>query len=173
MTDLIPAIVVASRAPRGLTPESLAREGPEQSLGSALNLAVAQRAVATAVATTGGWLVARATGTTGRASSVAVASLVASQLAQTATAARGDPAVLAAVGLSFAALVGTLQTPGLSQFFGSRPLGPVAWGTVLGAAVAGGVIGAIPAERLSSYRRHGGTPARPTCTRYRTRTESQ
>jgi cation-transporting ATPase I len=153
MTDLLPALAVASRAPRGITPEALAQEGPESSLGEALTLEVARRAAATAIATTGGWLIARATGTTGRASSVAVASLVASQLAQTAVASRGDPAVLAAAGLSMAALVGTVQTPIVSQFFGSRPLGPVGWGIVLGAATSAAAIGAMPLQRLQGFAR--------------------
>ncbi|HEY3010506.1 MAG TPA: HAD-IC family P-type ATPase [Micromonosporaceae bacterium] len=148
MTDLLPALAVASRAPRGVSLEALAREGPESSLGTALTHHVAQRAVATALGTTAGWLAARLTGTAGRASSVAVASLVASQLAQTAVAGRGDPAVLGAVGLSAAALVATVQTPGVSHFFGSRPLGPVGWGTVFGAAVVAVVVGAAPAGRL-------------------------
>ena len=148
MTDLLPAMTVASRTPRGVTPQSLAREGPESSLGTALTHDIARRAITTSLATTGGWLTARFTGTAGRASSVAMASLVASQLAQTVTASRGDPAVLASVGLSMAALIGTVQTPGVSHFFGSRPLGPVGWTTVLAAAVAAGLIGAIPSERL-------------------------
>jgi cation-transporting P-type ATPase I len=109
---------------------------------------VTRRTIATALGTAGGWLAARFTGTAGRASSVAVASLVASQLAQTAMASHGDPYVLAAVGLSFAALVGTVQTPGVSHFFGSRPLGPVAWSTVLGAAVAASAIGVVPTTWL-------------------------
>jgi cation-transporting ATPase I len=77
-----------------------------------------------------------------------MASLVASQLAQTAAASRGDPAVLAAVGLSFAALVGAIQTPGISHFFGSRPLGPVAWSTVAGSAVAATAVAAMPTKWL-------------------------
>ena len=153
MTDLLPALAVASRAPRGITPESLAQEGPESSLGEALTLEVARRATATAIATTGGWLIARATGTTGRASSVAAASLVASQLAQTAVASRGDPAVLASVGVSMAALLGTVQTPIVSQFFGSRPLGPVGWGIVLGAATGAVAIGTMPLQRLQGFAR--------------------
>jgi cation-transporting ATPase I len=153
MTDLLPALTVASRAPRGVTPEALAGEGPESSLGTALTLEVARRAAATAVATTGGWLAARATGTTGRASSVAAASLVASQLAQTAVASRGDPAVLAATGLSMAALVGTVQTPIVSQFFGSRPLGPIGWGIVLSSATSAAVIGAVPVRHLPGLTR--------------------
>jgi cation-transporting ATPase I len=153
MTDLLPALTVASRAPRGVTPASLAREGPESSLGTALTLEVARRAAATALATTGGWLAARATGTSRRASSVAVASLVASQLAQTAVASRGDPAVLAAAGLSMAALVGTVQTPIVSQIFGSRPLGPLGWGIVLGAATSAAAMGAIPDRHLQGLSR--------------------
>jgi cation-transporting P-type ATPase I len=153
MTDLLPALTVASRTPRGLSVESLAREGPESSLGTALTDDVTRRAIATALGTTGGWLAARFTGTAGRASSVAVASLVASQLAQTAMASHGDPYVLGAVGLSFAALVGTVQTPGVSHFFGSRPLGPVAWGTVLGAAAAATAIGAVPTKWLPDMTR--------------------
>jgi cation-transporting ATPase I len=152
MTDLLPALTVASRKPRGVTPEQLAREGPESSLGTALTLDVARRAAATALATTGGWLVARATGTQARASSVAVASLVASQLAQTAVASRGDPAVLAAAGLSAAALVGTVQTPIVSQFFGSRPLGPLGWGIVLSAATGAAAMGAIPIQNLQGVK---------------------
>ena len=153
MTDLLPALTVASRTPRGLSVESLAREGPESSLGTALTDEVTRRAIATALGTTSGWLAARFTGTAGRASTVAVASLVASQLAQTAMASRGDPYVLGAVGLSFAALVGTVQTPGVSHFFGSRPLGPVGWGTVLGAAAAASAIGAIPTKWLPDATR--------------------
>ena len=148
MTDLLPALTVASRKPRRVTPEELAREGPESSLGTALTLEVARRAAATALATTGAWLVARATGTPGRASSVAVASLVASQLGQTAVASHGDPAVLAAAGLSAATLVGTVQTPIVSHFFGLRPLGPLGWGMVLGSAAGAAAMGAIPIERL-------------------------
>jgi cation-transporting ATPase I len=149
MTDLLPALTVASRTPRNVTLESLAKEGPELSLGAGLSQDVAQRAVATALSTTGGWLAARFTGTPARASSVAVGSLVASQLTQTLVASRGDPAVLLAVGASAAALVAAVQTPGISQFFGSRPLGPVGWSIVGGAAVAGAVLGALPAAKLS------------------------
>ena len=153
MTDLLPALTVATRTPRGVTPQSLAREGPESSLGTALTHDIARRALVTSLATTGGWLTARFTGTARRASSVAVASLVASQLAQTVVASRGDPAVLAAAGLSLATLIGTVQTPGVSHFFGSRPLGPVGWSTVTCAAIAAGIVGAIPAERLPGLTR--------------------
>ena len=32
-------------------------------------------------------------------------------------------------------LVFVIQTPGVSQFFGCRPLGPVGWGTAVGASL--------------------------------------
>jgi cation-transporting P-type ATPase I len=150
MTDLLPALSVAARSPRHVTPESLAREGPEPSLGGALTRQVAQRAATTALTTTAGWLAARMTGTERRASTVAIASLVAAQLAQTAVASRGDPLVLAAAGVSMAALVGAVQTPVLSTFFGSRPLGPVGWGIVLGAAAAAAVAGLVPVRTPGS-----------------------
>ncbi|MDG4766318.1 HAD-IC family P-type ATPase [Solwaraspora sp. WMMD406] len=153
MTDLLPAITVAARPPRGVTPDELAREGPESSLGVSLNQEVARRAAATALATTGGWLAARLTGTPARASSVALAGLVAAQLAQTAVAAKGDPLVLGAAGVSMGALFGVVQTPVVSQFFGCRPLGPVGWSIVGGSAVAGAGLGLLPLERIQRLRR--------------------
>ncbi|WP_326553763.1 HAD-IC family P-type ATPase [Micromonospora sp. NBC_01813] len=153
MTDLLPAIAVASRPPRGVSTDELAREGPESSLGASLNREVARRAAATALATTGGWLTARFTGTPARASSVALASLVAAQLAQTAVAAKGDPMVLAAAGVSLGTLFGVVQTPVVSQFFGCRPLGPVGWCIVGGSAAAAAGLGLLPLERIARLRR--------------------
>ncbi|WP_238012320.1 HAD-IC family P-type ATPase [Dactylosporangium sp. AC04546] len=143
MTDLLPAITVAARPPRHVSPEQLAREGPEASLGRTLTGNVVRRAVATSAAAAGAWLVAKATGTNARASTVALAALVGAQLGQTALLSGGDPIVLGAAGASAAALVGVVQTPGLSQFFGCRPLGPVAWGIVLTATAAGTTLGAL------------------------------
>lgn len=42
--------------------------------------------------------------------------------------------VLGATGLSVGALVLAVQTPGISQFFGCRPLGPIGWSTAVAAA---------------------------------------
>jgi cation-transporting ATPase I len=142
MTDLVPALAVAVRPPRHATPESLFREGPEAAAGGALNRGVIRRAIATAAATTGGWVAARATGTAGRASTVALTSLVGAQLAQTAATAKGDPVVLAAVVGSALALAAIVQSPPTSLFFGCRPLGPVGWGITLAASAAGAALGA-------------------------------
>jgi cation-transporting ATPase I len=148
MTDLLPAITVAARPPRHVTPEQVNHEGPESSLGETLTRDVVRRAVATTTATAAAWLAAKATGTNGRASTVALASLVGTQLAQTALVSGRDPLVLAATGASAAALVGVVQTPGLSQLFGSRPLGPVAWGIVLAATGLGMALAALPLPTL-------------------------
>jgi cation-transporting ATPase I len=144
VTDLLPAIALAARPPRQLTPEDLLDEGPDRSLGSALTRDIAQRAAATTLAATGGWLAALLTGTPGRASTVALASLVNAQLAQTAVASHGDPVVLAAALLSALALAGIVQSPLTSGFFGCRPVGPLGWTIIGGAATAGAIIGALP-----------------------------
>ena len=89
------------------------------------------------------------TGSAGRASSVAVASLVASQLAHTAAAeaTRRQPrARRQAVTVDGGA--GRHWTPIVSQFFGSRPLGPFGWLIVLGRATSGAAVGAIRVRRL-------------------------
>ncbi|WP_432839437.1 HAD-IC family P-type ATPase [Dactylosporangium sp. CA-092794] len=148
MTDLLPAITVAARPPRRVTPEQAIREGPESSLGGALTRDVVRRAIATSTATAAAWVAGRLTGTQERASTVALASLVGTQLAQTALAAGRDPVVLASTGASAAALVGVVQTPGVSGLFGCRPLGPVAWGIVLGATALGTVLAALPLPTL-------------------------
>ncbi|GAA2335352.1 cation-translocating P-type ATPase [Dactylosporangium salmoneum] len=143
MTDLLPAITVAARPPRHVDPERLVREGPDTSLGRALTGDVIRRAVATSAATAGAWITAKATGSQRRASTVALASLVGAQLGQTALLSGGDPIVLGAAGASAAALVGAVQTPPVSGFFGCRPLGPVGWGIVLAATAAGTALGTL------------------------------
>jgi len=37
---------------------------------------------------------------------------------------------------SAALLAGIVQTPGLSQLFGCKPLGPIGWATAIGASTA-------------------------------------
>jgi cation-transporting ATPase I len=152
LTDLVPALAVAVRPPRRATPETLLREGPDAAVGEALTRGVIRRAVATAAATTGGWLAARATGTNGRAGTVALTSLVGAQLAQTAVAAKGDPVVLAAVGGSAAALAGLIQFPPTSAFFGCRPLGPLGWGITLAASAAGAALGVKLPDMIAKAR---------------------
>ncbi|MDX3854862.1 cation-translocating P-type ATPase [Streptomyces sp. AK02-01A] len=135
-TDLAPAIAVALRPPRKDAKERLLREGPESSLGTALTDEITVRAMATALGAAAAWTTARATGRPVRARTVALAALVATQLGQTLLVGWRSPAVLAAVAGSMGALAAVIQTPGVSHFFGSTPLGPVGWTIALAAATA-------------------------------------
>ncbi len=146
-TDLVPAMALAARAPSA-GHIRLEREGPETSLGSQLAREVVIRAAATAASAYGAWFAARLTGTPTRARTVALAALVGSQLGQTAIVGRRSPLVVGTSLVSAAGLVAIIQTPGVSRFFGCRPLGPLGWsiaGTAaalssVGAGVAGAVL---------------------------------
>ncbi|CAM5381715.1 cation-translocating P-type ATPase [Streptomyces aurantiogriseus] len=163
LTDMLPAMAIAARPPADHADKVLA-EGPEASLGAALTRHIRLRAVVTTAAATTAWVVARATGTRGRADTVALVALVSSQLLQTMADAGRDPVVAAAVVGSLMALAVVVTVPGLSHFFGSRPLGPVGWTIALGSA-AGSVV--LPAavrrtlpERESSPAGHLGAASR-------------
>ena len=145
LTDMLPAIAVAMRPPPGITADVLLAEGPETSLGSALTHDIVVRAATTAGAAFAADLAARLTGGRARAGTIALVALVDAQLLQTMLVGHRSPVVLAAGAVSLAALAFVIQTPGVSQFFGSRPLGPAGWAIGLGsAAVATLVSEAIP-----------------------------
>ncbi|MBK9180571.1 MAG: HAD-IC family P-type ATPase [Acidimicrobiales bacterium] len=136
LTDVAPAMAIAVRPPTRTTPEQLLLEGPDRSLGTALNRAIAVRAVATAGGAGTAWAVGRLTGTAERASTVSLVALVGSQLGQTLVSGGASLPVLAAGLGSFAVMAGIVQTPGVSHLFGCRPLGPAGWATALGASAA-------------------------------------
>ena len=143
LTDLAPALAIALSRPERQSVEDLLQEGPGASLGKALTRDVTTRAVVTTLGAGAAWTAARFTGRGRRASTVALAALVGTQLAQTLSAGGGDRTVLAA-GLGSAALLAVIiQTPGLSQFFGCTPLGPVGWSIALGSAGAAGLLGRV------------------------------
>ena len=136
LTDLLPAMTIALRPPTERSPEAILHEGPDASLGSALVRQIAVRAVATGGGATGAWILARATGSRRRAGTVALGALVGTQLGQTMVLGGSSPVVLASALVSGAVLVVIVQTPGVSQFFGCTPLGPLGWGIVAGTAAA-------------------------------------
>jgi cation-transporting ATPase I len=142
LTDLAPALAIALSRPSRESVADLLREGPGTSLGSALTKDISTRAVTTTAGATAAWAAARFTGRAQRASTVALAALVGTQLAQTLSAGGRDRVVLAAGLGSALLLAAVIQTPGLSQFFGCTPLGPVAWTIVLGSATAATLAGA-------------------------------
>ncbi|UQA97371.1 cation-translocating P-type ATPase [Streptomyces halobius] len=138
LTDMLPAMAIAARPPAGRAGRLLA-EGPEVSLGRALTRHIRLRAALTALAAGSAWTVARATGTRARADTVSLVALVASQLLQTLADAGRDPVVAVAAVGSLTVLGLVASVPGLSHFFGSRPLGPAGW-TIGLAAAAGSVL---------------------------------
>ena len=145
LTDMAPALAIALREPRDRSPETLLHAGPDASLGGALTRDIIVRAGATAAGATGAWAFASLTGTPTRARTVGLAALVGTQLGQTVIAGGSSPLVLGATAVSVGALVAAIQTPGISQFFGCRPLGPVGWSTAAYASLtATGASVAVP-----------------------------
>lgn len=147
VTDLAPALAVAVRPPADTTAETLLREGPERSLGAALDRDLAVRALTTTAGATLAWAIARSTGSAGRASTVGLIALVGTQLGQTLAAGSRSPTVIATAFGSALALAAVVQTPVISQFFGCRPVGPVGWSIASGSAVAA-TLGAVAGQRL-------------------------
>jgi calcium-translocating P-type ATPase len=148
LTDLAPALAIALRRPDAAATDSVLAEGPETSLGAALTHEIAVRAGATTAGATAGWIAARFTGRSQRARTVALAALVGTQLGQTLLVGRRSPAVVAASLGSAAVLVAVVQTPGVSQFFGCTPVGPVGWGIAVTAA-AGATLAAAALPDLA------------------------
>lgn len=135
LTDALPAMAVALRPPTSVTPDELLREGPEASLGEALEKQILERGTITAASATAAWAMARLTGDRRGADTVGLLALVGAQLGQTLVSGGPSPLVVATGVGSLAALVALIQTPTTSVLFGSRPLGPV--GLAQAAAAAG------------------------------------
>jgi cation-transporting P-type ATPase I len=155
MTDLLPAMAIAVRPPVDRSPERLLSEGPESSLKEALTADIVLRGVTTAAGATSAWIAARVTGRARRASTVGLLALVGTQLGQTLVTGGRSPSIIATVVGSSALLAATVQTPGVSQFFGCTPVGPFGWGIALGssaAATGASVILRPVADRLLSVR---------------------
>jgi cation-transporting ATPase I len=163
LTDVAPAMAIALRPPSKETLAALAREGPDASLGESLSRDIASRALVTTAGAGAAYLVGRFTGTRERAATVGLLALVGTQLGQTVTAGGLSRPVLLTSALSAAALAGVVQTPGLSHFFGCRPLGPVGWATAIGASTLATAAGAKypdTVERIA--RRMRLVPSLPT-----------
>ncbi|WP_229818714.1 cation transporting ATPase C-terminal domain-containing protein, partial [Streptomyces lateritius] len=156
LTDLAPSLAIAIREPSSQTGERLLQEGPHRSLGTALTDEMLLRGLITALGAVLAWAAARLTGRGRRAGTVALAAVVGTQLAQTLTAGGLDRNVLIAGLGSAAVLVAIIQTPGVSQFFGCTPLGPVAWGITLGAMATALLLGHSLAPLLTALTRAKG-----------------
>jgi cation-transporting ATPase I len=165
LTDMLPALAVAlagADRTRGAG-QRLAEAGPAGPLpGPELARALTLRGGATALGATVAWQAGRMTGRSRRASTMALSTLVLTQLGQTLLTSGRSPLVVATSAASAGALVAIVETPGVSQFFGCTPLGPVAWTMVAGSA-AGATAAAAVAPRLIPGLRDG--PGARTTTR--------
>nr|MDQ3765184.1 HAD-IC family P-type ATPase [Actinomycetota bacterium] len=159
VTDVLPAMAVAVRPPPDTTAEQLLAEGPEASLGSALTRDMYLRAATTAGAAAAAWLVARPVSSPGQASTTALIALVGAQLGQTMAVRGRTPLVMTAALGSAAVLAAIVQIPGVSWFFGCRPLLPHQWGVALGSAGVA-TVAALLWQRMTPSR-----PLHPTATR--------
>jgi cation-transporting ATPase I len=151
LTDMLPALAVAlapAEPPTEDDESNTLTAGPVPAfLGPDLARTLAVRGSATALGATIAWLLGRMTGRQQRASTMALAALVGTQLGQTLLTRSRSPLVIATAAVSVVTLVVIVETPGVSHFFGSTPLGPVAWAMVIGSATAATLAAAI-APRL-------------------------
>ncbi|WP_328306192.1 cation-translocating P-type ATPase [Actinomycetospora sp. NBC_00405] len=154
LTDLVPSLALAVRAPEPGSAAALLAEGPDASLGEALNREIGLRAMATAGGASLAWLAAQTTpyGSPARSRTVALTALVGTQLGQTVVAGGGrSPMVIGAGVVSAGALFAVVQTPGVSQFFGCTPLGPIAWAQAAGSATVATAASVVGPELVRRY----------------------
>ena len=140
-TDMFPALAVA------VAPSPDDSRNASTKFDAVLGRAIAVRGGATAFGALLAWTIGRYTGRDRRASTMGLAALVGTQLGQTLITGRHSPLVIATSLASAAVLVGVIELPGVSHFFGCTPIGPVAWTVVIGSAAAG-TLAAVVAPRL-------------------------
>jgi cation-transporting ATPase I len=168
LTDMFPALAVAvtphyadpeedddlteeevEKARRARQREVLTEPAP--SLDVLLMRQIVTRGVVTAAGATAAWAIGRWTpGTERRTATMGLAALVTTQLAQTLLTRRHSPLVVATALGSSAVLVGIIQTPGISHFFGCTPLGPVAWTSVVGATATATAVSMLAPNWLTN-----------------------
>lgn len=146
LTDALPAAALAVS-----TQTATGRADRDESV---MWRAIAVRGAATTGGATAAWLMARMTGSQRRAATAALIGLVSTQVLQTLIDSHAPLVVATNVG-TFAAMVGIVSTPGVSQLFGCTPVGPFAWGQAFGAAIAATMVSAVASRVLAG--RHPAT----------------
>lgn len=165
-TDAVPAMVIAMMPPSGVSSDRLLEEGPDRSLDERLTREILWRATVTTGSGSLGWVLARlGAGSRRCADTVGLVSLVGAQLGQTVVLGRRSPLVLAASGLSMVALLAVVEIPGLSGFFGCRPLGPIALGEAAVSITLGTAVSAVVPVAVREF----GPPLRAWARRERLR----
>ena len=149
-TDVAPAMAVALKPPEPSSFESLARETPDAALGAPLNRQIATRALVTTMGAGTAWAIGRLTGSRAKARTIGLAALVGTQLGQTMMSGEFSRPVVFTTIASAGALSMLISTPGVSHFFGCRPMGPIAWSTAIGASVAATMLGNAISRRVEA-----------------------
>ncbi|WP_353647258.1 cation-translocating P-type ATPase [Mycobacterium sp. IS-1742] len=134
LTDALPAAALA------VSPQ--ADNGAADRDEAAMWRAIGIRGAATTAGATAAWLMASVTGTPRRAATAALIGLVSTQMLQTLLDSHG-PLVVATNVATFAAMIGIISTPVISQVFGCTPVGPFGWGEAFVAAAGATAISAI------------------------------
>jgi magnesium-transporting ATPase (P-type) len=146
ITDILPALAVVLQRPEHHNLATLSREG-ETALTGPLRNEVLQRGVATALPSLVSYLIMLGAGTLPEARSVAFASIVGTQLAQTLDAGRSEGRltrpVLAAVAGSAAVMLAAFTVPPLRQFL--QLVVPSPLGLLL---IGSGTLAAVVIHRL-------------------------
>lgn len=124
--------------------------GPTPSLDAPLMRQIVSRGVVTAAGATAAWAIGRWTpGTERRTATMGLTALVTTQLAQTLLTRSHSPLVVATALGSAGVLIGIIQTPVVSQFFGCTPLGPVAWSGVFTATAGATAVSVLAPQWLN------------------------
>ncbi|WP_236600325.1 HAD-IC family P-type ATPase [Ktedonobacter sp. SOSP1-85] len=133
ITDIFPSLAVALQGPEHRRLAHLSREGTG-ALNRTLRFDVLRRGLATALPSLLSYLITRLTGTLPQARSVAFASVVITQLAQTLDAGRAEgtltPSVLTAVGGSVGVLAAAFTVAPLRTFLGLALPSALGWALV-------------------------------------------
>ncbi len=150
LTDMFPALALALSPDReeqnAADPEQRARQLsdiPPARLGSELTHTIAVRGIATAAGAAAAWTIGRYTGSHRRAATIGLVALIGTQLGQTLLSGHDSPLVWVTTAASGAVLAAVVMTPGVCNYFGCTPLGPVGWtiaATTAAAATAGSVV---------------------------------
>ncbi|ABG94949.1 metal cation transporting ATPase, P-type ATPase superfamily protein [Rhodococcus jostii RHA1] len=143
LTDALPAAALAVSATNHNGAD--VTHGPDE---AALLRTVAFRGATTAAGATAAWAMASVTGGPRRASTVALVALIGTQLGQILLDSRSPLVVTTSVG-SIAVMVALISTPGVSQFLGCVPLGPLGWAQGFGSAAAATAAAAIAPDLLT------------------------
>jgi magnesium-transporting ATPase (P-type) len=142
ITDILPALAIALQQPEHRNLAGLVREGTS-ALDKPLRDDIMRRATLSAAPSLASYLVMLGSSMLPEARSVAFASIVANQLAQTLDAGWSEGnltrSVLGAVGGSTAVLLATLTVPPLRNFLNLVTPGPLGW-TLIGAGALVSVI---------------------------------